>query len=51
VVPPPVTDIAALREAPGPPVNVVAAIDAACTEIGFFVVTGHDEASERVMPR
>jgi isopenicillin N synthase-like dioxygenase len=41
VAPPPVIDIAALRAAPAPPSNLVDAIDAACTEIGFFVVTGH----------
>ena len=38
--------IAALRGAPTPPSDVVAAIDAACTEIGFFVVTGHGIESQ-----
>jgi isopenicillin N synthase-like dioxygenase len=38
---PPVIDIASLRAGSAPPPDLVAAIDAACTEIGFFVVTGH----------
>lgn len=38
---PPVIDIAELRAAPSPPDDLVAAIDLACTDIGFFVVTGH----------
>jgi isopenicillin N synthase-like dioxygenase len=41
VAPPPVIDIAELRASPHPPHSLVAAIDAACTEVGFFVVTGH----------
>lgn len=38
---PPVIDIRRLRDARHPPAGLVEAIDAACTEIGFFVVTGH----------
>jgi isopenicillin N synthase-like dioxygenase len=46
VAPPPVIDIAALRAAASPPPDLVAAIEAACTEIGFFVVTGHGIESQ-----
>jgi isopenicillin N synthase-like dioxygenase len=46
VVPPPVIDISALRATPSPPPDVVAEVDAACTEIGFFVVTGHGIESQ-----
>jgi isopenicillin N synthase-like dioxygenase len=45
-VSPPVIDIAPLRASPVPPSEIVAAIDAACTEIGFFVVTGHGVESQ-----
>ena len=45
-VSPPVIDVAALRESVVPPEPLVAAIDAACTEIGFFVVTGHGIESQ-----
>lgn len=38
---PPVIDIASLRAGSVAPPEIVDAIDAACTEIGFFVVTGH----------
>jgi isopenicillin N synthase-like dioxygenase len=38
---PPVIDIARLVREPVPPADLVRAIDAACVEIGFFVVTGH----------
>ncbi len=34
-------DVAALRSSCKVPLEIVDAIDAACTEIGFFVVTGH----------
>src|SRR5690349_4384596 len=40
-VAPPIIDISELRSAPTPPDELVAAIDVACTTIGFFVVTGH----------
>jgi isopenicillin N synthase-like dioxygenase len=40
-VSPPIFDIGPLRSAATPPAELVAAIDAACTEVGFFVVTGH----------
>ena len=38
---PPIIDISELRGAATPPAALVSAIDGACTEIGFFVVTGH----------
>ena len=38
---PPIIDISALRDGASSPGELVDAIDAACTEIGFFVVTGH----------
>jgi len=38
---PPVIDIAALRSSSDVPLEIVESIDVACTEIGFFVVTGH----------
>ena len=40
---PPIVDISTLREtsATEVPVELVETIDAACTQIGFFVVTGH----------
>ena len=43
VAAPPIVDISALRatSAADAPVELVEAIDVACTEIGFFVVTGH----------
>jgi isopenicillin N synthase-like dioxygenase len=41
-----VIDVAALRESVTPPEPLVAEIDAACTEIGFFVVTGHGIESQ-----
>jgi isopenicillin N synthase-like dioxygenase len=40
VASPPIIDIGALR-AGHPPARLVPAIDAACVDIGFFVVTGH----------
>jgi len=43
---PPIIDIAELRAAPTPPDELVAAIDVACTTIGFFVVTGHGVESQ-----
>ena len=43
---PPVIDVSALRENVTPPESLVAAIDALCTEIGFFVVTGHGIESQ-----
>ncbi len=45
-VAPPIIDIAELRAAPTPPDELVAAIDVACTTIGFFVVTGHGVESQ-----
>jgi isopenicillin N synthase-like dioxygenase len=43
---PPIIDISELRAAPTPPDELVAAIDVACTTIGFFVVTGHGVESQ-----
>ena len=43
---PPIIDIAGLRDASGPSAELVAAIDDACTQIGFFVVTGHGVESQ-----
>ena len=43
---PPVIDVAAVHGSSNPPHEIVDAIDAACTEIGFFVVTGHGIESQ-----
>ena len=43
---PPVISISSLRSSESAPRNLVAAIDAACTEIGFFVVTEHGVESQ-----